>query len=96
MVHRTMQGREVDMEKLMRQNELMPAVGNMRVNARGDELGPGGKIVKKREDVVAEYYEHNPNAVLKQQPQVQVSVVEDKPTQVTSTAKIKKSQSDEE
>jgi hypothetical protein len=91
-----MQGREVDMEKLMRQNELMPAVGNMRVNARGDELGPGGKIVKKREDVVAEYYEHNPNAVLKQQPQVQVSVVEDKPTQVTSTAKIKKSQSDEE
>ena len=96
MVHRTMQGREVDMEKLMRQNELMPAVGNMRVNARGDELGPGGKIVKKREDVVAEYYEHNPNAVLKQQPQVQVSVVEDKTTQVTSVAKVKKSQSDEE
>jgi hypothetical protein len=95
MSHRTMQGREVDMEKLMRQNELMPAVGNMRVNARGDELGPGGKIVKKREDVVAEYYEHNPNAVLKQ-PQVQVSIVEDRPTQVTSTAKIKKSQSDEE
>jgi hypothetical protein len=91
-----MQGREVDMEKLMRQNELMPAVGNMRVNARGDELGPGGKIVKKREDVVAEYYEHNPNAVLKQQPQVQVSVVEDKTTQVTSAAKVKKSQSDEE
>jgi ribosomal protein S17E len=58
-----MQGREVDMEKLMRQNELMPAIGNVRVNARGDELGPGGKIIKKREDVLAEYYENNPKAV---------------------------------
>ena len=95
MVYRTMLGREVDMEKLMRQNELMPAVGNMRVNARGDELGPGGKIVKKREDVVAEYYEHNPNAVLKQQPQVQVSVVEDKPAPVVAS-KPRKSNTDEE
>lgn len=60
--HRTMQGRDIDMEKLARANELMPAVGNMRVNARGDELGPGGQIIKKREDVVAEYYEDNPNA----------------------------------
>lgn len=60
--YKTMQGREVDMEKLMRQHELMPAVGNARVNARGDELGPGGKIIKKREDVLAEYYENNPKA----------------------------------
>lgn len=63
MGYRTMQGKEIDLEKLMRQNELIPAVGNMKVNARGDELGPGGKIVRKREDVVAEYYENNPNAV---------------------------------
>lgn len=55
-MHRTMQGRMVDMDKLMHQNELTPAVGNMRVNARGDELGNGGKIVRKREDVVADYY----------------------------------------
>lgn len=57
MVHRTMQGRSIDMDKLMRQNELTPAVGNMKVNARGDELGSNGGIVKKREEVVAEYYE---------------------------------------
>lgn len=57
-----MQGKEVDMEKLIRQHELMPAVGNVRVNARGDELGPGGQIVRKREDIVAEYYESNPKA----------------------------------
>ena len=60
MVHRTMQGREIDLEKLMRQNELVPAIGNMKVNARGDELGPGGQIIRKREEIVAEYYENNP------------------------------------
>lgn len=60
--HRTMQGRDIDMEKLARSNELMPAVGNMKVNARGDELGPGGQIIRRREDIVAEYYEDNPNA----------------------------------
>ena len=54
--YRSMQGREVDIEKLRNQNELTPAVGNARVNARGDELGPGGKIVRKREDVLKEYY----------------------------------------
>lgn len=60
--YRTMQGKEVDMEKLMTQHELMPAIGNLRVNARGDELGAGGKIIRKKEDVVAEYYEENPKA----------------------------------
>lgn len=61
--YKSMQGRPVDMEKLMSQNELMPAIGNVRVNARGDELGPGGRIVRKREDVMAEYYVSNPKAV---------------------------------
>jgi hypothetical protein len=60
--HRTMQGKEIDMAKLASMNELMPAVGNMKVNARGDELGPGGQIIRKREDVVSAYYENNPNA----------------------------------
>lgn len=62
MVYRTMQGREIDLEKLASQNELVPAIGNMKVNARGDELGPGGQITRRREDIVAEYYEDNPNA----------------------------------
>jgi len=57
-----MQGKTIDMDKLISQNELMPAIGNMRVNARGDELGPGGKIIRKREDIVAAYYEDNPAA----------------------------------
>ena len=49
-VYRSMQGKEVDMNKLINQNEMTVAIGNARVNARGDELGPGGKIIKKRED----------------------------------------------
>jgi hypothetical protein len=55
-VYTTMQGREIDMHKLSVQNEMTVAVGNVRVNARGDELGPGGRIIKKREDVLAEYH----------------------------------------
>ena len=54
--HRTMRGKYIDMENLRKKNELVPAVGNVNVNARGDELGFGGKIVKKREDVVKEHY----------------------------------------
>ena len=53
-VHRSMQGKVVDMNKLISQNELTVAVGNIKVNARGDELGPGGRIIKKREEVLRE------------------------------------------
>jgi len=53
-VYRTMQGKEIDMHKLAMQNEMTVAVGNVRVNARGDELGPGGKIIRKREDILRE------------------------------------------
>lgn len=56
-MYKTMQGKIVDMDKLITQNELMPAIGNIKVNARGDELGAGGQIVRKREDVVSEYYQ---------------------------------------
>ena len=54
--YRSMQGRVVDLDMLIKRNELTPAVGNARVNARGDELGPGGKIIRKREEVVQDYY----------------------------------------
>lgn len=64
--YRTMQGKEIDMDKLIAQNELMPAIGNMKVNARGDELGPGGQIIRKRETVIAEYYEKNPKSKINQ------------------------------
>lgn len=51
-IHRSMQGKEIDMNKLINQNEMTVAIGNARVNARGDELGPGGRIIRKREEVI--------------------------------------------
>jgi hypothetical protein len=53
-VYRSMQGKEVDMNKLINANEMTVAVGNVKVNARGDELGPGGQIIRKREEILAE------------------------------------------
>jgi len=58
-VYKTMQGKQVDMDLLRQRNELTPAVGNAKVNARGDEIGKGGKIIKKREELVNEYYKGN-------------------------------------
>ena len=96
MPHKTMQGREIDMEKLARLHELTPAVGNAKVNARGDQLGPGGKIVKKREEVLAEYYETNPKALSKTPqtaPSVETTVVVE--PVATASAKSKKSSAGE-
>jgi hypothetical protein len=59
----SMRGREVDMEKLNLKHETIPAVGNMKVNARGDELGPGGKVTRTREQVLQAYYEKNPQSI---------------------------------
>jgi hypothetical protein len=60
-VYRSMQGKQVDMESLAARNETMPAVGNVRMNARGDELGPGGVVTRKREDIVNDHYnQQNP------------------------------------
>ena len=58
-IYKTMQGKQIDMDLLRQRNELTPAVGNAKVNARGDELGPGGKIIRKKEDVLREYYENS-------------------------------------
>lgn len=45
-LHRSAKGKIVDMTKLASQNELAVAVSNVKINARGDELGPGGKIIR--------------------------------------------------
>lgn len=56
-MYRTMQGRMVDIEKLRASNEGVKAVGNMNVNARGDVIGPGGKIVTTKEEQMKDYYD---------------------------------------
>ena len=62
-LHTSMRGREVDMDKLNLRFENVPAVGNAKVNARGDELGPGGAIKRTREQVLQDYYAKNPKAM---------------------------------
>ena len=62
---RTNKGQMLDFDALMIQNEKEIALGNMKVNARGDKLGPGGKVIQTREEVTREYYKNNPKAVVK-------------------------------
>ena len=101
-VYKSMQGKTLDMDLLRQRNELTPAVGNARVNARGDELGPGGHIIKKREEVLKGYYEDKggmPEEVAVRQPTEEVTAGKDltddweeptpvKTTRTTAKAKI--------
>lgn len=49
-------GKEVDMEALREANGNAVALGNANMNARGDLLGKGGRVVKLREDLAREYH----------------------------------------
>tara|TARA_B100000212_G_scaffold265420_1_gene204945 strand:+ start:250 stop:612 length:363 start_codon:yes stop_codon:yes gene_type:complete len=89
-----MQGKAIDMDLLRQRNELTPAVGNARVNARGDELGPGGKIIRKREDVLREYYESNVEATQFEEPiSVDKPVSQPEPELATEVEEPKKTSS---
>jgi len=57
--YRTSSGKQVDFGALLLANETAPAIGNMNVNARGDEIASDGTIVKSREDIMREYNELN-------------------------------------
>jgi hypothetical protein len=71
--HRTARGEAVDMDMIRLSNESTIAIGNMKTNARGDQLGPGGKVVKSRAQVMQEYHRLN------------TSVAEDIPVGASST-----------
>ena len=60
---KTMQGKTLDISTIMAQNETTIALGNASMNARGDIIGPGGQIVRRKEQVAQEYHKRNPNAV---------------------------------
>ena len=63
-IKRTAMGKMIDMDMLRLANENTIAVGNARTNARGDKLGPGGKVIKTRAEVVQEYNALNVNQPL--------------------------------
>lgn len=56
MVHKTSAGKLIDMNQFKLQHETELAVGNARVNARGDRIGTGGQIVQTRDEIVKEFY----------------------------------------
>jgi hypothetical protein len=58
-VRRTAMGGAIDMDRLRLTNENTIAIGNARTNARGDQLGPGGKVIKTRAQLQQEYYKLN-------------------------------------
>lgn len=67
-VYRTALGKHLDMDSLRLANEETIAIGNMKVNARGDELGPGGKIVRTRNQIMDEYYKLNTPTIVDSRP----------------------------
>lgn len=56
-VYRTAQGKQLDMSALVAKNEKTRAVGNMKVNARGDTIDGLGKIVEPVTAKVSKRYE---------------------------------------
>ena len=62
---KSMRGVEVDIAKLMARQEKNITVGNTKSNARGDQLGRGGRIVKSADELAREHYNRNdPKAVV--------------------------------
>ena len=58
-IYKSAMGKPVDMDMLRLSNEEVIAVGNMRTNARGDQLGKGGKVVRSRSEIMREYHKLN-------------------------------------
>jgi len=49
--HTSAKGVPINFDELTRKNSTVLAVGNVRMNARGDRLGPSGKVIQKVEDI---------------------------------------------
>ncbi len=59
--YRTANGKIVDLQTLLLNNELQPSIGNMHVNARGDKIDSSGNIIKTRAEVMKDYHKlHTP------------------------------------
>jgi hypothetical protein len=54
--YKTAMGKTVDMGSLRLQNESVRAVGNMKVNARGDLVDDMNRVISKKTDQVNQQY----------------------------------------
>lgn len=55
-VYKTARGKTIDIDKVKLANERVTAVGNMKVNARGDKLGVGGQVIAGRNQMMDRVY----------------------------------------
>lgn len=55
-IYKTAMGKSVDMSSLVGKNEQVRAVGNLKVNARGDQIDPMGNVTKPVTTRVNERY----------------------------------------
>ena len=53
---KSIKGKEIDMEAMQEANATTIALGNANMNARGDLIGRGGKILKTKEKLANEYH----------------------------------------
>lgn len=53
--HYTARGEQIDMNALAMKHSTTPALGNAKMNARGDVLGDGGIVLKTQEQIEAEW-----------------------------------------
>ena len=62
--HISYRGVSINIDSLRNENEDVPAMGNMNVNAKGDVLGKGGVIAKTADEVAREH--HRTRTVIRQ------------------------------
>ena len=55
-IYKTALGKTVDMGKLSLQHEKVRAVGNMKVNARGDMVDDMNRVISSKNDQVNKQY----------------------------------------
>jgi hypothetical protein len=55
-VYKSAQGKSVDMGRLQLQNEGVRAVGNMKVNARGDMVDDMNRVISTKAEQVNKQY----------------------------------------
>lgn len=67
-IRMTAQGQRINIDQLRIINEQAVAVGNMNVNARGDQVSPSGEIVKSRNDVMKDHYNRQIEPVVRYNP----------------------------
>lgn len=60
--HRTSKGREFNMQAFSASRGTTTAVGNAPRNARGDMLGPGGKIMATAQEIANKFHDANMTA----------------------------------